>query len=148
MKKNVFFFSKKTKKIVDGEGKLIEKFPFLKKAKVPLISEFNTFVNSFKSMLQNQFDMNLIFLEQQKDINENRIKFEVTKNEIKVSINFKDFISFIRQRHSFDNTFLIGFNKDVLLRPNDIKHALPSCITYWFSFFYQSDPLLLNYIRQ
>lgn len=86
----VIFYSKKLKKIVDGNGEELKKFPFPKRAKVPLISEFDKFVNSFKLMLQNQFDIILIFKELEEYIGQDIIKFEIKKNEIIVTIIFRD----------------------------------------------------------
>ena len=85
----VILFSKKIKKIVDGNGEELKKFPFLKRAKVPLISEFDKFVDSFKLMLQNQFDKMLIFKEIEEKTDQDIIKFEISKKEITISIIFR-----------------------------------------------------------
>ena len=75
------FYSKQLKKLVDNRGEELKKFPFPKNTTVPLLSEFDKFVNSFKIMLENQFCINLILREIKHSNDNNFIKFEVTKKK-------------------------------------------------------------------
>ena len=84
------FYSRKFKKLVDSSGKELKKFPFPKNAEVSLISDIYIFANSFKKMLEIQFNMNLNIREIALSKDENIIKIEITKDEITVSIKFRD----------------------------------------------------------
>ena len=83
------YFSREKYKIVDINGNVFEKFPFLPKSKVKLISKFNIFVNSFKILLEEQNNKSLKFIKQDKEPKQDYIKFEITKDKIKVFIKYQ-----------------------------------------------------------
>ena len=82
------YFSREKYKIVDINGNALEKFPFLPKAKVELISKFTIFVNSFKNLLEEQSNKSFKFIKTDKEPKQEYIKFEITNNEIFVFIQF------------------------------------------------------------
>ena len=82
------FYSKEKYKLVDFKGNVLDKFPFLKKSKVELISKINELIYPFKKLLQNITKKKLIITKTDKNIYENMMKIEISKEIITLKITF------------------------------------------------------------
>ena len=82
------FYSRKERAFVDNKGKIINKFPFLDKGRVELISKLNILINSFKNMIQVNYPKKLKFTRVSKEIDKNIMKIIISKEKIKIEIKF------------------------------------------------------------
>lgn len=84
------FYSREKQCIVDGNGNKFESFPFLKKAKIKLITDFTLFAHTLKDFLETQTSKNLNFtlLNNNINIKKNYAKIEISENTINSLIEF------------------------------------------------------------
>ena len=89
------FYSRDLSTFVDSKRNVLKEFPFLPKARVELISEFNIFLNFYKQRLENKLKMklhlkkidNIMIIYIMKDITDVKIKF---MNHIKSFVEIND----------------------------------------------------------
>lgn len=84
------FYSRNKRTFVDNKGNVLNKFPFLNNAKVELIPKLTLFINSFQNMIQVSNDKKLKFIKVTKEIDKNVMKIIISKEKVKVEINFMD----------------------------------------------------------
>ena len=89
---NIFiFYSRKINCIVDGKGKKIDKFPFLKQSRINLVSDLNMLIISLKELLENILCEKLLFkYTNQLNITNNYLKIEISEKNIKIFIVFHE----------------------------------------------------------
>ena len=95
------FYSREKKTFVDKDGNILNEFPFLKKSKVELISEFNMLISYFKLRLQCKYMKKLDLKKIDKIIEENMMKIEINGEIIVVTIKFNnEFITFAETNYN------------------------------------------------